>query len=316
MPMIFGQQLSFNFTSPPGVGHVGYPPLWDFSKELGLSKEQMRTLEANSINSHASQELYKLYQQPPDDPAKSRSGETKDGAGKRGGPANVAGGVVLGTTARNTYTGSTTINAGAIVGDAASASFVTANANMPRLTPQLEQKMMQPEFRQRVEELKKQFRQQIEAVLTTQQLTTLKKLALQKAIARRARDPEIPADLHPTEQQKKEMYKLFAANAEIMPRLFREGREKFVETLSPQQQQKCFEELERQEWALVTVLPTKAIRYYPQMSQIFADLRTTLYGSAPKTDAQPLPVFLFLCGSAAPRENPREQTPNCCFNSL
>ena len=70
---------------------------------------------------------------------------------------------------------------------------------------------------------------------------------LEKAIARRARDPEIPADLHPTEQQKTEMQKLFEAHADIWQRLSREGKEKFVDALSPQQRQRCFEELERQE---------------------------------------------------------------------
>lgn len=93
--------------------------------------------------------------------------------------------------------------------------------------------MKQPEFRRQVEDLKKQLRQQIEAVLTPAQLDTLRKLALQQAMARRARDPEIPADLHPTEQQKKEMYRLFAAKAETWPRLYREARERLLGALSP-----------------------------------------------------------------------------------
>jgi hypothetical protein len=196
-PIIFGQQLAFNMTFPPGVGHVGYPPLWEFQNELGLSTEQRSKLQAISVNSQPSQSLYALYK-----PAI----QTKTGA------------------------------------------WASSGGGKPPLSPQLEQILKRPEVRQKVEELKKQFRQQIDAVLTPQQLTTLKKMALRKAVARRARDPEIPADLHPTERQKAEMYRLFAARAEARDRFYQESREKFVDAVSPQLRQRCFEELDRQAW--------------------------------------------------------------------
>jgi len=225
MPIIFGQQLSFQFTTPPGVGHVSYPPLWEFRKELGLSGEQLRKLEAIAVDSRCSQELFQLYMQPPEIQPKAGNDLS---AGKAAKNANkvISGGIAM-------VSGTLIING--------------KTMDLPRLTPQLEQTMKQPEFRQKVEELKKQFRQQIEVTLTPQQLATLKKLALQKAVARRARDPEIPTDLHPTEQQKTEMYRL-EAHADTMHRLFLEGREKFVDAFSPQQREKCFQELERQEW--------------------------------------------------------------------
>jgi hypothetical protein len=204
-PIIFGQQLAFEVTFP-GVGHVGYPPLWEFHNELGLSREQMNNLHAISVNSRPSQELYTLYK-----PALQR--KTGVWGSSRGGK--------------------------------------------PPLSPQLEQMIKRPEVRSKVEELKKQFRQQIDAVLTPQQLTTMKNLALQKAVARRARDPEIPADLHPTERQKAEMYQLFAAKAEARDRFYQESRGKFVDELSPQLRQRCFEELDRQAWGnFLLVNPT------------------------------------------------------------
>ncbi len=229
MPIIFGQQLHFLFTTPPGVGHVDYPPLWEFQKELGLNSEQLNKLAAIDHESQFSRQLYELYTQPPDIQPKPENGASP---GKPTEKAN------------KEESGNIIINSGT-----ANSSWANASSNLPQFSPQLEQKMMQPGFRQKAEDLKKRFRQEIEAALTPQQLATLKKLALQKAIARRARDPEIPADLHPTEQQKTEMYRLFEANAEVMQRLLREGREKFVDALSPQQRQKCFERLERQEWS-------------------------------------------------------------------
>ena len=93
--------------------------------------------------------------------------------------------------------------------------------------------MKQPEFQRKVEDLKRQLRQQIDAVLTPPQLAMLRKLVLQKVVARRVRDPEIPADLHPTEQQKKDMSRLFAAKAETMQRIYREASEKSVERTQP-----------------------------------------------------------------------------------
>jgi Spy/CpxP family protein refolding chaperone len=231
MPIIFGQQLSFQFTTPPGVAHVSYPSLWEFSKELGLNPQQISKLEATELNSQASRKLLELFKQPPEIPSRPVNGAT---AGKQAKKGEVSG-------SGNTYAGGTLI-----ISDGA---FTYNSANvLPRLSPQLEEAMGQPEFRQKVEDLKKEFRQQMEAELTPQQVATLKKLALQKAIARRVRDSEIPADLHLTEQQKAEIYGL-EFHADTMHRLFLEGKEMFVDALSPQQRQKCFEEMERQEWS-------------------------------------------------------------------
>jgi hypothetical protein len=264
MPMIFGQQLDFQFTIPPGVGHVCYPPLWELRKDLGLSAEQLGKLDAISVNSQPSQALYKLFSQPPNTPSKSGNADAKGGADQVTGTAAPpkethgstkagAGNLVL--NGNNMGSARAIISASANGGTSVSGGTLSVSArcngepdDMPRLTPQLEQRMRQPEFRQRVEDLKRQLRQQIDAVLTPQQLATLRRLALQKAVARRARDPEIPADLHPTQRQKTEMYRLFAARAETQTRIYRESREKFVGTLSPQERQKCLDALDRQEW--------------------------------------------------------------------
>lgn len=59
-PVIFGQQLSFQFTTPPGVGHAAYPLLWEIRQQLKLTEEQLAKLNAISVESKASQDLYKL----------------------------------------------------------------------------------------------------------------------------------------------------------------------------------------------------------------------------------------------------------------
>ncbi len=200
-PTIFGQQLSFEWITPPGVGYVDYPPLWEFDKELRRSREQWKKLDW--VKYKPAREMYVLF---------------------KGADPN-AGYFSLGS------------------------SFVATGNSTPRLSPELGRKMAQPDFRQKVEGLKKQILGEIAAALRPEQLSTLKRLALQKAVARRVRDPEIPAALHPTEQQKAAMYQLFAAKAETETRLWREGNERFVQALTPQQRQKCLDELERNDWA-------------------------------------------------------------------
>ncbi len=64
-PVIFGQQLSFQFTSPPGVGHADYPLLWEIRKQLKLTEEQLAKLNAICVESKASQDLYKLSGKKP-----------------------------------------------------------------------------------------------------------------------------------------------------------------------------------------------------------------------------------------------------------
>ena len=104
------------------------------------------------VDSQFSRKLYALYKQPADIQPEPEGGT---GAGK---PTEKA---------KKQNAGNATI--------ASSVTF-SSGSNLSQLSPQLKQKMKQPEFRQKVEELKKQFRQQIEAALAPQQLATLKKL--------------------------------------------------------------------------------------------------------------------------------------------
>jgi hypothetical protein len=223
-PAIFGWQLHFHSDSQDGIHHMEYPVLWEVKDELKLSNEQSKKIYEIFVKSQPSHDLYELY-------AKNVTSLSKPPQGKdaSGYYATIAvGTLTLRSEAENEYTTSPEDPF-----SASKASFKDTE---------------QPEFKQKVEELKKQLRREIDGVLTPEQSATLDKLLLQKTVARLAKDDQVLNDIHATQQQKDEIDRLWEEGTEIRQQLWHKIKEKRVDSFSPQQRQKCMEELDRREW--------------------------------------------------------------------
>ena len=272
MPIIFGQQLYFQAPSPPLAGWVSYPPLLELRKELALSDLQMDELHAIESSSRPSHELYKLYLQPADvQPQPGRSG-AKGGAGNANGAVVAApskqsqelkktGAGKPAPAGLDSYWDGTTISGGTLSLDVprpdaeitvvkvTQVSSATLSLDAPRLPPpELWQRMKQPEFRRQVEDSEKTTPPANRGRAHAGTVGHAEEIGPPAGHGPAGQNPDIPADLHPTEQQKKEMYRLFAAKAETWPWLYREARERLLGALSPAERQKFFDAMDRQEW--------------------------------------------------------------------
>jgi hypothetical protein len=218
-PAIFGRQLHFQPDH-----HMVYHVLWEVKDALKLSDEQLQKISEIFVKSQPSHELYELYAK--NVTSLSKPPQWKDA---KGGITTVGVGTI---TLGSEDGGTNTRNPKEII-SASKASFSGTD---------------QPEFKQKVEDLKKQLRREIDGVLTPEQSAVLDKLLLQKAIARRAIDDQVLKDIHATQQQKDEIYRLWEERTEISHQLRHKIKEKEVDSLSPERRQKCMEELERREW--------------------------------------------------------------------
>jgi len=223
-PAILGWQLHFKSDSQDGIHHMEYPALWEVKDELKLSDEQSKKIYEILVKSQSSHDLYELY-------AKNVTSLSKPPQGKDAneGKSSVAvGTLTLRSEAENEYT--------------------TSPEDMFSASKALFKNTEQPEFKQKVEELKKQLRREFDGVLTPEQSATLDKLLLQKTVARLAKDDQVLNDIHATQQQKDEIERLWEEGTVIRQKLWHKIKEKRVDSLSPQQRQKCMEELDRREW--------------------------------------------------------------------
>jgi hypothetical protein len=219
-PILFGEPLDFLFTTTPGVGHVSCLMFLEPHKELGLSDEQVTKLNAIFVESQFSQELYqgrdyflRLVQEEV-----QSSGA---GGGMGGGMWMMGGGA--GTTA--------------------------ANKNRPAAE---RQDVKSAKVQQKWEDLKKQLCEQIEGVLTPEQMDTLKSTALQQSVARITRQLWLrkPDSISVSETQIEKLRQLNEERNETELRLWNAVKEDAMNALTPELREKCMQEAERRGWWL------------------------------------------------------------------
>ena len=109
-------------------------------------------------------------------------------------------------------------------------------------------KAEQPKSQQKAEELERQLRQQIKAVLTPEQSAKFKAFSLHKAIGRCLRAPWFLKDLNLTKEQQDKLARLREDRSYIWTDNASEMGRKLLDTLSPQRRQKLMEELDRRQW--------------------------------------------------------------------
>ncbi len=160
-PQIFGWQLHFRSDSQNGTNHMEYPELWEVEDALKLSKEQLNKIFDIFVKSQASRDLYELYAKHVTSFNKSPRANNASG----GKTAVAVGTLTLSSEAEGAWGPEGALSA-------SKAEFKDTD---------------QTEFKQKVDDLKKQLRQQINAVLTPEQSEALDKLLLQMAVARRKR---------------------------------------------------------------------------------------------------------------------------------
>jgi len=137
---------------------------------------------------------------------------------------------------------------------AASSEF--SKAPEQGLLPAQQQRTKQTQFQRKLEEMARQVREQTAGLLTAQQLAALRKISLRNAVLHSLSfgplagadqgQPGILQRIHATEEQKQQLRRLREEGDRMTWQMDRETGEKALKVLSPQQQEKLFEELDRQ----------------------------------------------------------------------